>query len=100
MPPPRTAPNPQLSTFHDNDSMYTLHTVAADDDTSSTHSTPASLLLEPGARSYGTAQPSDRSRPSSGRVILKATVKMACLFLISTILLGGTLWLALPTLEE
>ena len=27
-------------------------------------------------------------------------LKMACIFVVSTLLLGGTLWLALPTLEE
>ncbi|KAI9001542.1 oxalate transporter [Trametes punicea] len=46
---------------------------------------------------YGATAP---SRPSSRRLLWNATLKMAAIFLVSTVLLGGTLWLALPTLEE
>lgn len=97
MPPPLLVLDSQPHTLHSNDSMYTLHTVV-DDDASSRHSTHTSPLVEPGTRSYGATN--SPSQPSSGRVIFNATLKMACVFLVSTILLGGTLWLALPTLEE
>lgn len=77
--------------------MYTLHTVADDD--ASARRSDTSPLLEPGAASYG-ATPFAPSQSSSRKIILNATIKMACVFLVSTILLGGTLWLALPTLDE
>lgn len=36
----------------------------------------------------------------SGRIVFNAALKMACIFIVSVLLLGGTLYLALPTLEE
>lgn len=60
-----------------------------------------SPLLTPLTPSYGSAgHPHTPTRPSSRKVIVNATLKMATIFLLSTILLGGTLWLTLPTLEE
>ena len=47
--------------------------------------------------SYGATGP---SQPSSRKLLWNATLKMAVIFTVSTIVLGGTLWLALPTLEE
>lgn len=79
--------------------MYTLNTVADDDDSSSRRSSNTSPLLSSDSQSYGTT-PNSQSRPSSGKVILHATLKMACIFLVSTLLLGGVLWIALPTLDE
>ncbi|KAF9448606.1 hypothetical protein P691DRAFT_759739 [Macrolepiota fuliginosa MF-IS2] len=90
------SPLPQAPTQHSNASMYTLHTVGDDD--SSSNRSDISPLLDSGGRAYG-ATPLSSSQPSSSRIIFNATVKMACIFLISTVLLGGTLWLALPTLE-
>ena len=72
-----------------NASMYTLNTI--DDD--------HAPLLTPATPDYGAAFPRS-PRPSSTRVIFHATLKMAGLFVVSTLFLGGTLWLALPTLEE
>ncbi|KJA23008.1 hypothetical protein HYPSUDRAFT_66722 [Hypholoma sublateritium FD-334 SS-4] len=69
--------------------MYTLNTI--DDD--------HAPLLTPATPDYGAAFPRT-PRPSSTRVIFRATLKMACIFVVSTLFLGGTLWLALPTLEE
>jgi len=74
--------------YHRNDSMYTLHTVNDDDD----DRVPLRTHTQ---TSYGTTTP-----PSSKKLIFNATLKMACIFFISTLLLGGTLWLALPTLDE
>ncbi|RDB30948.1 Transmembrane protein 41B [Hypsizygus marmoreus] len=89
MPPPNLA---FVETQHDNYSIYTLATVDHDD---------RSPLLSPSTPSYGTSNyPHTPSRPSSRKVILNATLKMACIFIFSTLVLGGTLWLALPTLEE
>jgi hypothetical protein len=33
-------------------------------------------------------------------MILNAALKMAAVFIVSTLVLGGTLWFALPTLEQ
>ncbi|KAJ7178625.1 hypothetical protein C8R43DRAFT_1084503 [Mycena crocata] len=54
----------------------------------------------PTTPSYGSTLPLDGQRPSSRRLILNATLKMAAVFLVSTVLLGSILYLALPTLEE
>lgn len=68
----------------------------SDDDQASERSS----LLAPETPSYGATFPRSPCMPSSsGRIIFNATLKMACLFAVSTALLGGTLWLALPTLE-
>lgn len=78
--------------------MYTLDTVHySDDDRASDDRSP---LLQPATPDYGATFPRSPAQPSSTKVIFNATLKMACIFAISTILLGGTLWLALPTLEE
>jgi hypothetical protein len=58
-----------------------------------------SPLLAPETPNYGATFPRSPTVPSSGRVIFNATLKMACIFAVSTLFLGGTLWLALPTLE-
>ncbi|KXN85858.1 Transmembrane protein 41B [Leucoagaricus sp. SymC.cos] len=95
MPPP-----PPLRLFdqsHNNDSMYTLHTVVEEDEPESTTISP--LLTHSTPATYGAATPSHQPS-SSRRVIFNATLKMAIIFVVSTALLGGTLWLALPTLEE
>jgi hypothetical protein len=87
-------PPPNLALDQSNHSTYTLDTVYD----GRGDRTP---LLTPGTPAYGTANyPHTPSRPSSRRIILNATLKMACIFLVSTLFLGGTLWLALPTLEE
>lgn len=83
------------------------------DDESSSSSTPdsadsllqserAPLLSSPTpAASYGATPISYELSPAATRRILfNAAMKMAALFIVSTIVLGGTLWLALPTLEE
>ncbi|KAJ7352595.1 hypothetical protein DFH08DRAFT_859369 [Mycena albidolilacea] len=82
---PRPAPL-SLSFAHQNASEYTLQSVDTDHTPLNTPTTP----------SYG----STIHRPSSRRLIFNATLKMACVFLASTIILGSILWLALPTLEE
>lgn len=58
-----------------------------------------SPLLAPETPRYGATFPRSPTVPSSGRIIFNATLKMACIFAVSTLFLGGTLWLALPTLE-
>jgi hypothetical protein len=78
---------------HSNQSVYTLDTVADDER--------ASLIGHSDTSTYGTTeQPQTSTRPSSKKLIFHATLKMAAIFIVSTLLLGGTLWLALPTLEE
>ncbi|KAH9902560.1 oxalate transporter [Cubamyces lactineus] len=83
-------------TVPDNRSAYSLATVY--DMPSPTART--SLLSNSSTDSlhnYGAAGP---SRPSSRKLLWNATLKMGAIFAVSTVLLGGTLWLALPTLEE
>lgn len=82
------------TTFEDNRSAYSLNTVLDDPSPSAR----TSLLSAPNDdHSYGTTPP---PRPSTGRILFDATLKMALIFVVSTALLGGVLWLALPTLDE
>jgi hypothetical protein len=83
---PTIRPAP-LSLAHQNASEYTLHNVG--------DHTPINTPTTP---SYGST--AGTHRPSSRRLIFNATLKMVCIFLASTLLLGSILWLALPTLEE
>ncbi|KIY69068.1 hypothetical protein CYLTODRAFT_373470 [Cylindrobasidium torrendii FP15055 ss-10] len=69
-------------------SLYTLDTMADVPD----DRTP---LVNGAHNDYGSV-----STPSPRKVVFNATLKMAAIFIFSTLLLGGTLWLALPTLEE
>jgi hypothetical protein len=77
-----------------NASMYTLDTVNEDHD----RHTDRSSLISSNTPSYGATFPRSSSAPSR-TIIFNALLKMACLFLLSTAALGGTLWLALPTLD-
>lgn len=72
-----------------NESAYTLATVDTDEFTA--------LLSPSSPPSYGSApvHPPHHAR----RVVFNAACKMALIFTLSCILLGGTLWIALPTLE-
>lgn len=56
-------------------------------------------LVTPLTPTYGSA-PTNPTRRSTGKLLWNATLKMASIFLISSLVLGVTLWLALPTLEE
>ncbi|KAK7051101.1 hypothetical protein VNI00_005213 [Paramarasmius palmivorus] len=85
------APPPPLALSHANSSVYTLDTVRIDDH---------APLITPQTPSYGATVPRSPTRPSSRKLVFNATLKMACIFLLSSLLLGGILWLALPTLEE
>lgn len=53
--------------------------------------------------SYGSTAPPEPHAPpppaSRRRVLLVAGLRMAAIFIVSCCVLGGTLWLALPTLE-
>src|SRR6266404_3951507 len=85
-------------TFHPNESAYTLATVQhghESDESSSLLST--SSHHSSTSITYGTTpiHPPHRTR----RVIFNATLKMAIIFVVSCIFLGGTLWVALPTLD-
>jgi len=78
-------------TIHSNESAYTLATVQLQD------SEESSSLLSSSSFSYGTTpvHPPHHAR----KVIFNATLKMAVIFLLSCVVLGGTLWISLPTLE-
>lgn len=78
-----------------NDSSYTLATVQHDNNDNRESS---SLLSAPSSSSsYGTTP---IRPPQHARIIIfNATLKMAFIFILSCILLGGTLWISLPTLE-
>lgn len=77
-----------------NGSVYTMNTLYRDDDSNSDRS-----FLVTETPTYGATFPRSPCLPPSARVIFNATLKMALIFIVSTIFLGGTLWLALPTLE-
>lgn len=94
-------PHPLIinQTFHSNSSAYTLATVNTNDDDDPPHS-PTTPLLVPNS-SYGATFPrSPGVPPNSRKLIFNAALKMSTIFIVSTLLLGGTLWIALPTLEE
>jgi len=77
----------------ENGSAYTLDTVHF-----SRPPTPSSHGSTP---SYGSIPHSERTSPSGSRdIIVRAGLKMALIFAVSCVILGGTLWLALPTLDE
>ncbi|KAJ4495139.1 hypothetical protein C8J55DRAFT_414930 [Lentinula edodes] len=81
-----------------NASVYTLATVNERHDE---ENSPHAPLLTPSTPSYGSTMPrSPGTSRSSRKLILNATLKMAAIFVVSTAILGITLWLALPTLEE
>lgn len=81
--------------YHDTNSAYSLATVP---DMSSPSQRTALLSSSASSTySYGATPP---SRPSSRRLLLNATLKMAAIFIVSTAFLGTVLWLALPTLAE
>ena len=92
---------------HDNASAYTLASVHATpsmalspgpDPPSST----ISPLFSPYTRTYGTtfSRRLDSSPQSSRNVLVNAALKMVALFVISVAVLGGTLWLSLPSIDE
>ena len=90
---------------HDNRSSYSLATVYGDEPHEQQPlATPRTGLLSAShhrdnreARSYGATSP---AMPSTRRILMNATLKMAVIFIVSTAFLGATLWLALPTLDE
>ncbi|THH07057.1 hypothetical protein EW145_g3635 [Phellinidium pouzarii] len=94
-----------------NASAYTLDTIAHAGPSTPRSLSPVSLrsndsdrspLLNssPASFAYGATMSLRGGNVSSRKILLNAGVKMAMLFVISTLFLGGTLWLALPTLEE
>ncbi len=82
-------------TVPDDRSAYSMATVY--DAPSPTSRTSLLSSARSDSSSYGTVEP---SRPSTKKLIWNATLKMSAIFVFSTVVLGGTLWLALPTLEE
>ena len=87
-------------TVHSNASAYTLATVRDDDDDGDGDTAPLLSPLTPREPSYGTAPLSPAVHNNSRRIIFNAALKMGVIFLVSSLFLGGTLWLALPTLDE
>ncbi|KAF9650201.1 hypothetical protein BDM02DRAFT_3093465 [Thelephora ganbajun] len=76
-----------------NGSAYTLDTVH--------FSRPSTPSLHSSTPSYGSIPHSDRTPPGRSRdIIVRAGLKMALIFVVSCVILGGTLWIALPTLDE
>ncbi|KAF8515389.1 oxalate transporter [Hysterangium stoloniferum] len=87
---------------HPNSSQYTLRTIHDDDgaEVEVDVSTPLPSA-SPTTPNYGTIFPlRSPGVPSIRRPLFNAALKMAVLFVVSTLVLGGTLWLALPTLDE
>ncbi|KAG2036313.1 hypothetical protein BDR03DRAFT_898718 [Suillus americanus] len=98
-------PSPSsLGVMHQNASAYTLATVHQYDPEFVEFADDRAPLLAPDSEAgsiYG-ATPAHSQAPhtSSPRLLLKAAIRMAAVFILSTIFLGGTLWLTLPTLDE
>ncbi|KAI0703824.1 hypothetical protein BC835DRAFT_1262421 [Cytidiella melzeri] len=85
----------QQEHYRDNSSAYSLATVP---ESVPPTPTPRTALLSSSAeQTYGATQP---SQPSTRRILMNATLKMAVIFVLSTAFLGATLWLALPRLDE
>ena len=81
-------------------STPSLHTLATMRSPSDNASEASSLISHSsGPSSYGVA-PGQPSEPSRKKIIFNAGVKMAVIFIVGCAILGGTLWLALPRLEE
>ncbi|THH14279.1 hypothetical protein EW146_g6036 [Bondarzewia mesenterica] len=106
--PPLSSPTITMSPFdlslndtiHSNASAYTLATVYDREDDLDDDSAPLLSPASPRSSTYGTT-PLSAGVPSNNRkIIFNAALKMGVIFLLSTLLLGGTLWLALPTLDE
>lgn len=60
-------------------------------------------MITPTGPTYGaTAEPRSPTAPApnSRKLLFNAALKMSTIFVVSTIVLGGTLYFALPTLEE
>ena len=91
--------NPLLGspTFHPNESAYTLATVQHETDESASLLS-ASSHLSSMSIAYGTTPLHQPHRTK--KIILNATLKMALIFFVSCIVLGGILWVALPTLDS
>ena len=86
----------QQEPYHDASSAYSLATVP-DHPSSPTQRTSLLASSASSTTGYGAVPP---SRPSSRRLLLEATLKMAAMFIVSTAALGLTLYFALPTLDE
>lgn len=87
----------QQEPYRDNSSAYSLATVQESDPLLTPTQNTSLLSPSTGGQHYGTVQP---SQPSTRRILMNATLKMAVIFILSTAFLGATLWLALPTLDE
>ena len=94
---------------HPNSSSYTLRTIPINDTDTSTPSSPTdpeTPLHVDTTLNYGATPtsphfpPRSPGMPSPRRSLLNAAIKMAVLFIVSCLVLGGTLWTALPTLDE
>ena len=87
---------------HSNASTYTLATLHSPLSPGFPPNSDRAGLLTPQAAtpSYGATFPRSPTVPSSRKLIVNAAIKMAALFVVSTLILGGTLWFALPTLEQ
>lgn len=90
----------------DNASTYTLATISRPGSPDSFDSDRSPLLgrgeRETNTRffSYGTIPRILGLEGASRKKLMNAALKMAALFVLSSLLLGGTLWLALPTVDE
>jgi hypothetical protein len=90
-------------------SEHSLHTVAIPSPNDSVQDlTDRSRLLSPASShvsqtSYGSTEPASSTSSLSGaarrRILLFSGLRMSGVFILSCLILGGTLWLALPTLD-
>ncbi|OBZ72671.1 Transmembrane protein 41B [Grifola frondosa] len=78
----------------DDRSAYSMATVH---DLPSPTSRTSLLSAAPSDSNYGATAP---TAPSTRKILWNASLKMAAIFVLSTLFLGGTLWLALPPLDD
>ncbi|KAH7912027.1 hypothetical protein BJ138DRAFT_1100594 [Hygrophoropsis aurantiaca] len=87
---------------HSNASEHSLSTVHYEPyhDQDPSDDTPLILSDSDSISQYGAFPRSQSSHKSSPRLLFNAAIRMAAIFVISSAILGGTLWIALPTLNE
>ena len=99
--PPHYASVIQLE--RDDASIYTLATIArpgSPDSAELDENTPLNNNRQRSRFSCGSITRILGLEGADRRLLLNAGLKMAVLFVVSTAVLGGTLWIALPTLDE
>ncbi|KAI6155373.1 hypothetical protein BKA82DRAFT_4077799 [Pisolithus tinctorius] len=85
---------------HSNASEYTLASVRVDEQEEDSR-TPLLPSTASDNNIYGAIPSiSHHERPTSSQLLFSAAIRMAVVFVASSLVLGGVLWIALPTLQD